>query len=134
MALRWIFWAVILTCVLPLAGAADDQPPPIEVKPRLKYKALQPWDYPGAKVVDHNGLVSHVVRLQTTDGIEQVWIDPQTNLRGDSQCAGALELPFMQGSAPRERSPCATVAGAVVDTVDTTVKKAKSWWERVFGR
>jgi penicillin-binding protein 1B len=79
-------------------------------------------------------LVPEPLALAQPDGIEQVWIDPQTNLRGDSQCAGALELPFMQGSAPRERAPCATVAGAVVDTVDTTVKKAKSWWERVFGR
>jgi penicillin-binding protein 1B len=79
-------------------------------------------------------LVPEPLALAQPDGIEQVWIDPQTNLRGDSQCAGALELPFAQGSAPRERSPCATVAGAVVDTVDTTVKKAKSWWERVFGR
>ena len=68
------------------------------------------------------------------DGIEQVWIDPQTNLRGDSQCAGALELPFVQGSAPQERSPCASVAGSVIDTVDTTVKKAKGFWERLFGR
>jgi penicillin-binding protein 1B len=79
-------------------------------------------------------LVPEPLGLGQAEGIEQVWIDPQTNLRGDSQCAGAVELPFMQGSAPRERSPCATVAGAVVDTVDTTVKKAKSWWERVFGR
>ena len=74
------------------------------------------------------------LELPPADGIEQVWIDPQNNLRGDSQCAGAVELPFMQGSAPQERSPCVTVAGAVVDTVDTTVKKARSWWERLFGR
>ena len=72
--------------------------------------------------------------LAQPEGIEQVWIDPQTNLRGDSQCAGALELPFMQGSAPQERAPCASVAGAVVDTVDTTVKKAKSWLDRLLGR
>jgi len=45
-----------------------------------------------------------------------------------------VQLPFMQGSAPQERSPCVSVAGAVADTVDTTVQKAKSWWERLFGR
>jgi len=74
------------------------------------------------------------LELPPAEGIEQVWIDPQNNLRGDSQCAGAVQLPFMQGSAPQERSPCVSVAGAVADTVDTTVQKAKSWWERIFGR
>ena len=79
-------------------------------------------------------LMPQPLALAAAEGIEQVWIDPQTNLRGDSQCAGAVELPFMLGSAPPERSPCASVAGAVIDTVDNSVKKAKSWWERIFGR
>ncbi len=79
-------------------------------------------------------LLPLALELPPAEGIEQVWIDPQTSLRGDSQCAGAVQLPFMQGSAPQERSPCVSVAGAVVDTVDTTVQKAKSWWERLFGR
>ncbi|HEY5896643.1 MAG TPA: transglycosylase domain-containing protein, partial [Burkholderiales bacterium] len=68
------------------------------------------------------------------DGIEEVWIDSQTNLRGDSGCAGALELPFVQGSAPTERAPCASAMGSARDAVDETVKKAKSWLERLFGR
>src|SRR5689334_17791805 len=46
------------------------------------------------------------LELPPAEGIERVWIDPQNNLRGDSQCAGAVELPFIQGSAPHERSPC----------------------------
>jgi len=79
-------------------------------------------------------LMPQPLALAAAEGIEQVWIDPQTNLRGDSQCAGAVELPFMLGSAPPERSPCVSVAGAVIDTVDNSVKKAKSWWERIFGR
>jgi len=81
-----------------------------------------------------SALIPLPLELPPADGIEQVWIDPQNNLRGDSQCAGAVQLPFMQGSAPQERSPCVSVAGAVADTVDTTVQKAKSWWERIFGR
>jgi penicillin-binding protein 1B len=72
--------------------------------------------------------------LASPDTIERVWIDPQTNLRGDSQCPGAVELPFIQGSAPREISPCASAAGAVVDAVDHGVQRAKSWFERLFGR
>ena len=63
-----------------------------------------------------------------------MWIDPQTGLRGDSQCEGAVELPFVQGSAPRERSPCSSASGAVVDAVDQGVQRAKSWLERLFGK
>ena len=79
-------------------------------------------------------LAPEPLALNKPDGIEQVWIDPQTNLRGDSGCAGALELPFVQGSAPAERSPCSTAVGQAVDAVDNTVKKAKSWFERIFGK
>jgi penicillin-binding protein 1B len=74
------------------------------------------------------------LQLPKPDSIEQVWIDPQNNLRGDSRCAGAVELPFVQGSAPRDLSPCATPAGAVIDAVDDTAHRAKSWLERLFGR
>ena len=79
-------------------------------------------------------LMPEPLALAQPDGIEQVWIDPQTNLRGDSQCAGAVELPFMQGTAPRDFSPCASPAGAVIDAVDHTVQKAKSWLDRLLGR
>jgi penicillin-binding protein 1B len=72
--------------------------------------------------------------LPKPESIENVWIDPQTNLRGDSQCQGAVELPFAQGSAPREFAPCASTAGAVIDAVDNTVQKAKGWLDRLFGR
>jgi penicillin-binding protein 1B len=72
--------------------------------------------------------------LPQPEGIEQVWIDPQTNLRGDSGCAGALELPFIQGTAPAERAPCASAIGTAVDAVDSTVKKARGWFDRLFGR
>jgi penicillin-binding protein 1B len=79
-------------------------------------------------------LAPEPLALPKPDAVEQVWIDPQTNLRGDSQCAGAVELPFIQGSAPRDTSPCSTTSGAVIDAVDHSVQKAKSWLERLFGR
>jgi penicillin-binding protein 1B len=79
-------------------------------------------------------LAPEALALGKPEGIEEVWIDPQTNLRGDSGCPGALELPFMQGSAPAERAPCATALGTAVDAVDKTMEKAKSWLERIFGR
>ncbi len=66
--------------------------------------------------------------------VEHVWIDPQTGLRGGTSCPGAIELPFIQGSAPQERAPCSGAMDAAVEAVDATVEKAKSWLERLFGR
>ncbi len=66
--------------------------------------------------------------------IEQVWIDPQTGLRGGASCAGAVEVPFIEGSAPEQRAPCSGPMDAAVEAVDATVEKAKSWLERLFGR
>ncbi|HZM37208.1 MAG TPA: penicillin-binding protein 1B [Burkholderiales bacterium] len=58
------------------------------------------------------------------EGIERVWIDPETGLRGPG-CPGALEVPFVQGSAPDGRAACAD---------GQAVERVKSWLERVFGR
>ena len=69
--------------------------------------------------------------LPKPDGIETVLIDPESGLRADAGCAGALELPFAQGSAPVERAPCASALGVVVEEVR---QQTKSWWERLFGR
>jgi penicillin-binding protein 1B len=65
------------------------------------------------------------------DGIELVLIDPQSGLRADALCPGALELPFAHGSAPVERAPCASALGVAVEEVK---QQAKSWFERLFGR
>jgi penicillin-binding protein 1B len=62
--------------------------------------------------------------LPKPDGVEVVAIDPQTGLRG-SGCPGAYELPFVNGSAPEGRAPCAD---------GKTVEKVKGWLERIFGR
>jgi len=72
--------------------------------------------------------------LPKPDGIELVSIDPQTGLRGGPTCEGAQELPFVQGSAPQERAPCSGALDAAAEAVDATVKKAKSWLERLFGK
>ncbi len=76
--------------------------------------------------------------LAKPDGIVLVWIDPQSGLRGGTSCPGAVELPFVQGSAPQERAPCSgtldAAKEAVEQAVDATVTKAKSWLERLFGR
>jgi len=69
--------------------------------------------------------------LSRPDGIETVLIDPQSGLRADFTCVGALELPFALGSAPVERAPCASTLGVAVEEVK---QRAKGWLERLFGR
>jgi penicillin-binding protein 1B len=56
------------------------------------------------------------------ENVERVWIDPPTGLRADRDCAGAIELPFVRGSAPEESAPCAR----------SPVKKIKNWFRRLF--
>lgn len=42
-----------------------------------------------------------------SEGIEFVWIDPESGERSDAVCSGARELPFVIGYAPTERHGCA---------------------------
>ena len=44
---------------------------------------------------------------QPTDGIEFVWIDPDSGESTDPVCSGARELPFVSGYAPSKRHGCA---------------------------
>jgi penicillin-binding protein 1B len=76
-------------------------------------------------------LVPEPLALQKPDTIETVLIDPQSGLRADGSCPGALELPFASGSAPAGRAPCASELGVTVQEVK---QKARSWLDRLFGR
>ena len=80
-----------------------------------------------------SALAPEPLALEKPERVELVWIDPQSGLRGIS-CAGAQELPFVHGSAPRDMAPCAGSMDAAVEAVNATVEKAKSWLERLFGR
>ena len=68
--------------------------------------------------------------LSKPEGIEEVLIDPQSGLRADAGCPGALQLPFARGSAPVERAQCTSALGVAVEEVK---QRAKSWLERLFG-
>ncbi|GAB4515002.1 MAG: penicillin-binding protein 1B [Sulfuricaulis sp.] len=57
------------------------------------------------------------------ENIELIWIDSATGLRADASCHGAVELPFIRGSAPMETAPCAAHSPA---------RSIKSWFERLF--
>jgi penicillin-binding protein 1B len=83
-------------------------------------------------------LTPEPLALARPERIEMVAIDPQSGLRGGSSCPGSVELPFFQGSAPRDRAPCSGPMDAAVDAVgqavDEGVKKARSWLDRLLGR
>ena len=64
------------------------------------------------------------LELPKPEGVELVAIDLETGMRG-SGCPGSVELPFVAGSAPEERAPCAD---------GKTVERVKGWFERLFGR
>ncbi len=55
------------------------------------------------------------------ENVEIVRIDPDTQLRADGDCPAAVELPFIEGSAPTETSSCERARG-----------KTKSWFRRLF--
>jgi penicillin-binding protein 1B len=65
------------------------------------------------------------------DGVENVLIDVESGLRADASCSGARELPFAQGSAPSAAAPCASQIGVAVEVVK---ERAKTFFERLFGR
>jgi penicillin-binding protein 1B len=56
------------------------------------------------------------------ENIERVWIDAESGLLADKDCAGAVELPFVKGTAPEETAPCARSVG----------KRIRNWFRRLF--
>jgi penicillin-binding protein 1B len=60
--------------------------------------------------------------LPQPEKIERVWIDPGTGLLADKECAGAIELPFVTGSAPQDNAPCVRSAG----------ERLQNWFQRLF--
>ena len=79
-------------------------------------------------------LAPEPLALAKPERIELVAIDPQTGLRGGVTCPGSTEVPFVQGSAPRDRAPCSGAMDAAVEAVGQTVERAKSWLDRLLRR
>jgi len=75
--------------------------------------------------------------LSAPENIETATIDPQTGLLGKG-CPGAVDLPFIKGSAPKDSAPCAGGVGGAVEAigraVEDAVKPLKGWLDRLFGR
>ena len=57
------------------------------------------------------------------ENIEMVWIDSESGRHADSACHGAVEWPFIRGSAPTETAPCVS---------RSPVKAVKGWFKRLF--
>ncbi len=56
--------------------------------------------------------------------IRMAWIDPQSGLRADPECTGAIRIPFIRGSVPVQRAPCAA---------RSPVRVIKNWFRTLFG-
>lgn len=52
------------------------------------------------------GLDPEPLALVPPDNVEWVWIDPASGLRSAANCPGAVELPFISGSAPTRSADC----------------------------
>jgi len=61
--------------------------------------------------------------LLEPDNIKWVWIDSASGLLSDRTCPGAIELPFIKGSAPTEFSDCGH---------NSIGRSIKNWFERLF--
>jgi penicillin-binding protein 1B len=62
--------------------------------------------------------------IQTSaESIEYQWIDPVSGLLADAGCPDAVQLPFIEGSAPAESAPCAG-RGVLPNPVD--------WFKELF--
>jgi penicillin-binding protein 1B len=56
------------------------------------------------------------------ENVEMAWIEIGSGLRADKDCPGAVEMPFIRGSAPEETAPCASSTG----------KRIKNWFRKLF--
>ncbi len=60
------------------------------------------------------------------ENVELVAIDPLNGLRAGFGCTGAIDLPFVVGTAPDRHSPCAG------SSTPESPPSSKSWWRRLF--
>lgn len=54
-----------------------------------------------------NGIPSIPFAPPQPANIEFAWVDRQSGLRGAASCENAVELPFISGTVPEQRAPCA---------------------------
>lgn len=69
------------------------------------------------------GLNPEPLQLPEPESIEWVWIDAATGLRSAQECQGAVELPFIAGSAPTESISC---------TPENFGDTIRTWFQGIF--
>jgi len=59
------------------------------------------------------------------EGVITVWVDPATGGLSDADCEGAVQLPFVAGTAPRDPAPCGPQRRSEPNPL-------KQWLDRLF--
>ena len=62
------------------------------------------------------------VYLMPPDSIQMHWIDPVNGFLANESCEGAIQYPYIQGSEPKQDSPC----------IDSVVDQIKTWSNDFF--
>jgi len=65
------------------------------------------------------------VDLRMPDGAFWLWVDPVSGKLSNDQCAGAVQLPFVEGSEPVELSAC---------LAQRQEEDKESFWRKIFGK
>ncbi len=86
--------------------------------------ALRVW----TDIMKATGIES--LRLAPPSDIAFAWVETTTGRLSDEDCEDSIQLPFIKGSQPHEKSDCVINQTPIGDTIR---KKVKSFWESLFG-
>ena len=65
------------------------------------------------------------VDLRVPDGAHYLWVDSASGKLSAENCPGAVQLPYVDGSEPRDTTACGATAQE---------KDKESLWKKWFGR
>ena len=65
------------------------------------------------------------VDLRMPDGAYWLWVDAASGRLSADTCAGAVQLPFVEGSEPAAKTPCLAAAEE---------QDKESIWRKLFGK
>jgi penicillin-binding protein 1B len=64
------------------------------------------------------------VDLRLPDGVSWLWVDSKSGWLTGQQCEGAMQIPFLEGSAPRQLTAC----------LAAQEDNEESFWRKLFGK
>lgn len=65
------------------------------------------------------------VKSLKSERLEYVWVQPASNLRSDRECSGAIQFPYIKGSAPVYSDGC----GEAARQEDNFFNTIKAWFD-----